>query len=168
MQNPSYLDIITHTPFWVWAALVAVVWLGLRRTQDRDVTVSRLALFPLIVALLAVSNLAGAGLGPATLEGFGLGLLAGGFAAVALERRNAAQRLPDGRLRIRGEWSALAVVLAIFVTRYGATVAGIVDPAMAASGGFRFATGLVSGFFCALMLVRTGLRLRVAMRPVAA
>ena len=36
MQQPSLLDILTHTPSWVWAVLVLVLWIGLRRTRDRD------------------------------------------------------------------------------------------------------------------------------------
>lgn len=163
MQQPSVFDIIAHTPTWVWAALVLVIWLGFRRAQDREVTTSRLVLFPLIVVVLALSGLVHAGMGPATLEGFGVGVLAGGFAGVALDRRNAAVRLASGRLFLKGEWTSLAVVVAIFVSRYVTTVVSTLDPATAAGGAFQFVTALVSGFFCAMMVVRTGLRLRVAM-----
>jgi len=163
MQQPSFLDILTHTPGWVWGALLLVLVIGVRRMQDRDVTVSRLVVFPLIVAGLALSGLASAGFGAATLEGFVLGMVAGGAAGVALERRNAAVRLADGRLRIKGELTSLLVILAIFASHYVASVIGAIDPATAASGGFQLVTALVSGFFCTMMLVRTGLRLRVAM-----
>jgi len=163
MQQPSLLDILTHTPSWVWAVLVLVIWIGLRRTRDRDVSPSRLVLFPLIIAALAVSNMAGSGFGAATLEGLLLGALTGVYAAFVLEKRNGAIKLPDGRVRLAGEWTSLAVIVAIFLSRYVTTVIGTVYPATAAGDGFHFVTALLSGFFSVMMLVRTGLRLRVAL-----
>ena len=162
MHTVSAIDVVTHTPFWVWAALVVVVWFGLRRARARDVTVSRLVLFPLVVAVVAISGLLSSGLGAASLEGFALGAIAGGVLAAGLERRKSAQLLPDGRLHIPAEWTSVAVVLAIFATRYAATVISLTDPVTAAGDGFHFAVALGSGVFCALMLVRTGLRLRTA------
>ena len=96
-------------------------------------------------------------------EGLLLGALTGVYAAFVLEKRNGAIKLPDGRVRLAGEWTSLAVIVAIFLSRYVTTVIGTVDPAAAAGDGFHFVTALLSGFFSVMMLVRTGLRLRVAL-----
>ena len=53
-MNPSAhavtaLDIVTHTPTWVWFVFAGLVWFSLKRTQDRIVAVPRLLIFPLIV-----------------------------------------------------------------------------------------------------------------------
>ena len=66
-------------------------------------------------------------------------------------------------MRLAGEWTSLAVIVVIFLSRYVTTVIGTVDPATAAGDGFHFVTALLSGFFSVMMLVRTGLRLRVAL-----
>jgi len=162
MENVTVIDLITHTPFWVWAALVALLWLGVKRAQAREVTLSRMVFFPAIVTLLSLYGLASTWAGTPTLLGVLAGAAIGTAAAFRMEQRNPAEALPDGRLRLKGEWTSVVIVLAIFASHYVKTVAAIVSPAGAASAGFLFTMALVSALFSALLVVRTILRLRVA------
>lgn len=154
--------ILASTPVWVWGALLLIVLIGVRRTQDRIVTTPRLVFMPLIILGLAVSNLATAAASGMGMTGAAIGLLAGMAAGVAIEDRAGAKRASQGVLLIKGEWVSLVVVLAIFLVRYVSIVVSTVDPALAAGDAYHFATALLSGFFAALTLARTALRLRLA------
>lgn len=154
--------IIANTPVWVWIVLAAIILMGLRRTRDRVVTTPRLVIMPLIILGLAVSNLT-----TATADGMGMIGAAIGFAAgiatgVSIEGRAGAERVSRGVLRLKGDWASFVVVLAIFLVRYVSTVISTIDPVLAAGPSYHFVTALLSAFFAALTLARTGLRLRLA------
>lgn len=154
--------IFANTPIWVWAVLLVIVLSGLRRTRDRVVTTPRLVIMPLIILGLAVSNLATAAASGIGLTGAAIGILAGIAAGVAIEGRAGAERVRQGVLLIKGEWVSFVVVLSIFLVRYISIVVATVDPVLAAGDAYHFVTALLSGFFAALTLARTGLRLRLA------
>lgn len=158
----SLLDIITHTPFWVWPVLALLIVIGLKRTQDRTVSAPRLVLMPLIILGLAGWNLAGLGGSLAAMAGLGIGIVAGTGAGLALESRAGATQVRRGLVHLRGDWVSFFVLLAIFATRYVTTVVSIAAPAIASGDTFHFVTALLSGFFAFLTLSRTGVRLRVA------
>src|SRR6476659_1650980 len=61
---PSLLDIVLHTPLWVWPLLALVLWLGWWGRQPRTVPPLRLAILPMVALGSAVA-------------GIGIGWLAG-------------------------------------------------------------------------------------------
>ena len=154
--------ILANTPVWVWAVLLVIVVTGLRRTRDRVVTTPRLVIMPLIILALAVTNLATAAVSGFGMVGALIGIAAGIAAGVTIEGRAGAERVSQGVLRLKGEWVSFVTVLAIFLVRYISTVVSTVDPLLAAGAPYHFVTALLSGFFAALTLSRTGLRLRLA------
>jgi len=154
--------IITHTPFWVWLALAAIIVIGLKRTQDRTVSSSRLVLMPLIILGLAVWNLSSISGSLLALVGLGLGIVAGTSAGLAIESRAGTTQVSRGVVHLKGDWISFVVLLAIFLMRYVTTVVSVTAPTLAGADSFHFVTALLSGFFAFLTLSRTGLRLRVA------
>ena len=94
--------VIVHTPIWVWGLYALLLFLGLQRTRDSVVPLWRMLILPIVVTLLAISSVIGAGVDAvsATL----LGLAAGAAARWPLERPGSVRRLLDGRLWLRGEW----------------------------------------------------------------
>ena len=162
VEGLSVVSIIGHTPAWVWLVLAGLIWLGLARTREREVGLRGLILFPLIITALAVYNLIGSGLAAAIVAGLGVGALLGLAAGIFLERRNGATQLERGRLRLKGEWTSLIIVLVVFLTRYAKAVLTNIDPALTLSDGFEFTTAALSGFFAVMILSRTVMRLRVA------
>lgn len=158
----SPIDIITHTPFWVWPVLALLIVIGLKRTQDRTVSAPRLVLMPLIILGLAAWNLAALGGSLAAMAGLGLGIVAGTSAGLALEGRAGTTQVSRGVVHLRGDWISLLVLLAIFAMRYATTVVSMTAPTIAAGDAYHFVTALLSGFFAFLTLSRTGLRLRIA------
>lgn len=164
----TILAIITHTPIWVWALYAVVLFMGYQRTRDRTVAVWRMMAFPVVMIVLALSTMIGAGLGvlPAAL----VGLAIGGVSGWLLERDGATRRLPDGRMWLRGEWWSFAQIVVILVFRYVIAVTGAMNPVLASDPVFHLGTTLVSSLLSAMILGRTLARLRVyfTAAPVAA
>ena len=157
--TPSILDILTHTPLWVWAVFAVVIFLGFTRTRDRTVSLWRLLLMPVALVVVSLSGLMGAGLAalPAILVGFAIG----GVAGWLLERDGASRRVAGGRLWLRGEWISLLQVLVILVFRYCTSVASILNPTLATDPAWHLVTAFVSSLLGALFVGRTAARLRV-------
>lgn len=156
---PFILAVVTHTPIWVWAVFALVVYLGYQRTRDRSVALWRLLLLPLVMVVTAGSGIVGAGLGAA--PAIVVGLLIGGVSGWLMEREGATRRLPDGRLWLRGEWTSLVQIVAVFIWRYASTVLAATHPALAADNTWHLVVAFVTSALAALFLGRTAARLRV-------
>ena len=48
------LEIITHTPTWVWGIFALLLWLGLSQSVDRQVTLRRVILLPIAMTGLSL------------------------------------------------------------------------------------------------------------------
>ncbi len=158
-------QILANTPFWVWLILLFLIWRGLGSTVPRDAGLTRLLLMPGVLLCLTLWSVLSSGLSTAILAGLILGVLAGITAGLALEYRNPAINLGNGRIRLPGEWTTLFVILVVFATRYIRIVAGIMAPALAASAPFLVVMGAFSAFNTAMLVTRTVLRLRVMLAP---
>jgi hypothetical protein len=165
---PSILAILTHTPPYVWVIFALVIYLGVQRTRDRTVALWRLCLFPLIMGVVALSGLAGAGVG--AIPAIAVGLIIGGVAGWLMERDGATRRLAGGRLWLRGEWWSLVQVLLILGFRYSTAVIAATNPTLATDPTWHLVTVFVSSLLAALVVARTAARLRVYFTspPVAA
>jgi hypothetical protein len=167
-SSGAYLvAIVSHTPLWVWAVLAGLIWLGVKRTQPREVGLSGLVVLPLVLVMLSLFNLATSGQPFQCLAGAGIGALLGLASGLALERRYAATPLGNGRLLLRGEWSSLVLVLAVFIVHYVGNVLAVTDPELTHSDGFALVTGGLSGMFAAMLICRTVLRLRLLLLSTA-
>jgi len=156
------IQILRHTPPWVFALFAALLWLGYVQTRTRSVPFARLAILPLVlVSLSAWGIFAAFGASPAAYGAWALG-------AALVAASNSALRLPRGarydpathRFTVPGSWWPLGVILAIFFTRYAVTVTLIMTPALRGAAAFAgaagFAYGLSSGFFLARALAVRG------------
>lgn len=175
-QHPAAaLDIVRGTPSWVGALLFALIALGTSAARERRVAVLQLALLPLAMlglALWGVQSAFGAGGHlPALLL-----LWAACFGALAAWGRHGAA--PAGtvwdaatrRFRLPGSWMPMALILGIFLLKYGIGVQLALEPALARHTGFALAVtalyGLLSGWLAARTL--RVLRLRPMNAPLAA
>jgi hypothetical protein len=158
-QIPSILDILTHTPLWVWALYAFVLLVAWQRSRERIVPVWRLLVLPGVMLVVTVSGWIGAGLD--SLPAILLGFVAGGTGGWLLVRDGSARRLEGNRLWLRGDIWTFVQILVILVFRYATTVAGIVNPAFAADPVWHPLTLLVSSALTGLFLGRVAARLRV-------
>jgi hypothetical protein len=160
-------SVLVNTPTWVWVLLAGLVWMGLKRTQPREVGLFGIFVFPAVMVLLSLSHLVTDGLSMGSVAALGAGGVVGIAAGVSLERRHRPTPLGRGRLRLPGEWTSLIVVLGVFATRYFGAVVAAVAPVTAHSLAFQLVLGGLSAFFALLLTTRTLLRLQVALAPAA-
>lgn len=152
------IDILQHTPVWVFGLLAVLVALGVQRLRARDVTPRRLFVLPVVMALLSAFGL---------YQSFGASAVAAAAWAVAIAgslvvgRSLAPQEgvqysTATGRIRIPGSRVPLALMMTIFFLRYVAAVSLALHPALRIDPAFvatiAFAYGLSSGAFAALAL----------------
>jgi hypothetical protein len=55
----AIVNIIGHTPVWVFPLIVAVLWLGSINLRERTVPLRSLLIFPLVMLVLSIGNSTG-------------------------------------------------------------------------------------------------------------
>jgi hypothetical protein len=150
------IDILGHTPLWVWVVFGAVVLLGLQQSRTRDVSIARATVLPVVMIVLSLSGVVTAfGHIPLALAAWAVGvgsslMLAGKAVAV----RGASRSPQPGHLRIPGSFLPVILILAVFITRYAAGVALAINPALAANTAVAVTLSLVYGAFAGLFWSR--------------
>lgn len=155
------LQIVQHTPAWVWGLFVALVAFGASQARAREVSLARVTILPLVLLALSFSGVVSS-FAHATIAILAWGV--GVAAALALGRRFVAVRgaswSPEtGTLRVPGSWLPLVLMVALFLIKYGVGVTLAMNHAMAADSAFGACCGLAYGSFSGLFAAQAlGLR----------
>jgi Family of unknown function (DUF6622) len=158
------VQILQHTPVWVWMLLAALLYFGYLQSRTRAVPKERL--FALPAAMLGLSLYSLFATFGATRLGF-VAWLAGGILAALLYRvfgRPAGTAYaPDMRVyTVPGSWLPLTLMLAIFVTRYAVAVMIAIDASLRQASSFVLVAGLVYGFLSCTFTARAHAAVRAA------
>lgn len=151
-----FLQILSHTPTWVFLLFLALLALGLAQLQPRRITVRRATTLPLIMGALS---------GAATVQTFPALPLAWlcWLAAMALVMALMLGRaLPAGtaflareqRLTVPGSAAPLALMMGLFFTKYAVGVALGLQPQLAEASGLACAISAAYGVFSGAFLAR--------------
>jgi hypothetical protein len=155
MRRRNMLEIINHTPRWVFGLFIALVLLGMQQTRTRTVTMTRMTLLPLAMLALSFWGVWNAFDGSAVGVACWLGAMLG--AALFAQRFDFSSNvrfLPDTRSFIMpGSWLPLVLMMAIFFTKYavGASLAqhgelrGLASFVAMASLAYGFWSGIFIG-----------------------
>jgi hypothetical protein len=156
------IEILRHTPGWVWALLAALLALGLSQLRTRRVPRRRLFVLPAVLLTLGLSATA-TSFRPAApaLAAWALALAAGVVLGRRLPPPAGARWDADGRaLHLPGSAWPLVVILAVFVLRYAAGVALALQPAWRAAPAVALPLAAAYGAIAGLLLGRA-----LALRP---
>jgi len=114
------IDIIRHTPYWVWPVLALMLRRGYVLTRPQEVPLARLALLPAVFVLLSIGGMVSTfGARPDALLCWAAGLV---LAAYEMQRRGA----PEGarylaetrRFAVPGSWLPLLLIVVAFALKY--------------------------------------------------
>ena len=150
------LQILLHTPKWVFAVFVLLVWLGAKQLLSNSVSLSRVTLMPILMGGLSV-------FGVISAFGDSLGALLGWAAAAAVLIALVLQRpLPAttrydaaGRqFHVAGSAVPLALMMGIFFTKYVVGVALAMHPELRHQASFTIALPLLYGAFSGIFAGR--------------
>lgn len=157
----TLLNIVQHTPTWVWGLFAGLVALGLMQARDRQISLTRVTILPLVLLALSFAGVL------STFAHATIAILAWGIGvacAIALGRRflkvpGASWSPGTGLLHVPGSWLPLALIVALFLIKYGVGATLAVNHAMAADPTFGACCGLAYGSFSGLFAARSlGLR----------
>ncbi len=150
-------DILLHTPTWVWALLLALVWAGLRQTLTRQVSLTRVTVLPLVLVGLSLY-------GTATVFASQPWVLlvwakAALLVALLVLRRPVPQGtrfdLSSQTFTLPGSWAPLVLITGIFCTKYAVGVTAAVAPALLHSTPVALGVGALCGVFSGVLGART-------------
>src|SRR3954463_3564604 len=158
------LEIFKRTPVWVYVLFVALLYLGAAQVRTRRIRLAPLLLLPAVMLAFSFYGL---------FASFGDRALAFGpwfVTAIATTLALVVGGYPRGATRVEGgyvvpgSWLPLALILAIFFSRYAITVMLAMDPSIKENGTVQAIAGLLyglsSGYFVgrALGMLRSGKR----------
>jgi hypothetical protein len=143
------IDILKHTPTWVWMVLAALLVLGLQQTRPRELTLARVTILPLVfigVSLYGVFGAFGHAAYAIVAWTAGFGTVAA-LARDAVAVRGASWSNHTERFYVPGSWLPLTLIVGLFATKYGTGVCLAIHPQFANDAGFMAACSLTYGGF---------------------
>lgn len=149
------IQILTHTPLYVWAILAFLLWRGVAEMRDRELTLRRMLILPLVMLGLSLNDMAlKFDMGMVLVTAWVTGCAAAALLAWRFGRtRIAAGTAPD-RVLVRGSVMPLMLMLAIFLTKYITSVVLVIQPQLAHQLAVAATICLVFGVFNGVLLGR--------------
>lgn len=170
-QHPQAIGaILKNTPSWVWGLLATLVALGFSQIATRRVSTLRMGLMPVAMTGLSLWGTVSA-FSQSPLFGYALLAWAAGAALMVglIGPRAAAPGASyDAGTRsfnVPGSWLPLALILGIFLTKYGVGVELAMQPALAHDGQYSLIVGGLYGLFSGTFAGRAARMWRLALRP---
>ena len=164
------MQILVHTPRWVFAVFALLLALGLSQLAGRRVSLRGVSVLPLVMAAWSLWG---------TLSAFAQQpwvLLAWLAALVATGTTVLARPLPAGtaydpasrRFALPGSAWPLVLMMGIFCTKFAAGVAFAQQPALALDAGFGWAVSALFGALSGIFLGRAARLWRLALPTLGA
>jgi len=166
------IQILIHTPAWVYAIFALLAFMGGRQLRPGSSHLYRVVGMPLAMIALAIYGLAAAfGQSPAGIWALGAWAVVAGLVMTTTARLplNPAVRYdrPSRRLFQPGSWMPLALMMGIFLTKYGVGVTLALHPEYAHRSMFAVGISTLYGVFSGVLAGRA-LRLWRLMRQAPA
>lgn len=152
------LQILAHTPTWVFALFAVLLWVGIQQLFPRRASLTRITVMPVVMTVLAVYGVVSAFADtPWALAAWAATALLVGAATLLLAPASTAQYQPQTRsFSLPGSGVPLALMMGIFITKYAVGVALSLHPALAhdtlVALGISSLYGIFSGSFIARAL----------------
>jgi hypothetical protein len=149
------LQILQHTPLWVFGVFFGLIFLGYSQTKTRKVSTQRLAILPIVMLCFSVSGVWSTfGSSPLGFIAWlsGISIVLAIFAGLEYPK-NIAYSSQEQLYTIPGSWVAFTLIMLIFFTKYTVAVLLIRNSTLHQSTFFIIGIctlyGLSSGWFFA-------------------
>ena len=115
----AIINIIGHTPVWVFPLIVVVLWLGSINLRERNVPPRSMFVFPVVMLVLSIGNSIGTSAGPLTaLADWLFSAAIGAVIGWHLTQRPRAIEPKSGQIIVPGSVIPLLVCIALITLRY--------------------------------------------------
>ena len=163
------LQIILHTPKWVFAVFVLLVWLGARQLLSGSVSLAKVTVMPIAMTALSVFGVLSAfGDSPGALLGWAV--VAAAMALVVLQQPLPASTRYDRAARefqVAGSAVPLVLMMGIFFTKYVVGAALAMHPELHQQAGFAVGVPMLYGAFSGIFAARAVRLWKLAIRTDA-
>jgi hypothetical protein len=123
------IQIVTHTPVYVWAILALLVYRGVVAMREREMTIRKLFIIPVIMLALSLQDvMAKFGADFMPLSAWAGGAVITILLVWKLSSAGISAGASPGSVRVHGSWAPLAMMMAIFFTKYATAVTLVVRP----------------------------------------
>ena len=166
------IQILIHTPVYVWAILALLVWRGVVATHDREMAVRNIFIIPVIMLAISLQDLF------AKFGGAYFPLCAWAGSAVAVivlvvkfSGAGVSAGAKHGSVRVYGSKVPLVIMIGLFLTKYVTAVTLVIEPYAGESAAFQAVVCALSGAFNGYFLgclVRNVLSWQSLQAPTAA
>ncbi|WP_218511804.1 DUF6622 family protein [Variovorax sp. dw_308] len=150
------LQILSHTPRWVFVLLAVLFWFGAKQLLASSVSLARITVMPVAMAALSMSGVLSAfGDSPMALAGWAAAAVA--LAALVLQRSLPAGTRYDAdarRFHLQGSAVPLVLMMAIFFTKYTVGVLLAMHPELAHNHNLALGLGTLYGAFSGIFAGR--------------
>lgn len=148
-----FTQIITHTPTWVWGLLAGLVALGWSQTRDREVSLKRVTVLPVVMMIFSASSVLQNNGSQSQLIVVWIAaclLLAACVMRIPLNQKTHYQA-SKGMLYVAGSWIPMVLILTIFIGKYALAIVTTMQPELSNEFGFTISHtaffGALSGIF---------------------
>lgn len=150
------LNILAHTPVWVWGLLATLMALGFSQTRQRRLAPWRLVMLPLVLLAMGLWSMApGFRALPLSALVWLAALGVGGALLAGRPPPAGAKWLPaEQRLQLLGSWMPMLLIVAIFSLRYAANVGMAMNPGWRTAPELLLPLALLYGGLSGLFLGR--------------
>lgn len=151
------VDILKHTPVWVWGLFAVLLYLGYFQSRPHTLAKRRVVILPAVfISLSALGVWSAFGVNPIGLAGWA----SGAVAALLLNRllmlpKGVLFDAETGKFSMPGSFGPLVLMMAIFATRYAVAVVTGFDHSLLGSPMFAGAVSLAYGFLSGCFLARS-------------
>jgi cation transport ATPase len=116
-------QILIHTPVYVWVILAVLVWRGSSALRAREMTIRSLFIVPAIMLALSLQDIVMKfGSNAAPLSAWAMAAAATALLVWKFGAERTVAGAAPGSVRLRGSWMPLAMMMAVFFTKYAASV----------------------------------------------
>lgn len=161
------LEILKHTPLWVYGLLLGLLYLGVTQSRPRQLSRTRALMLPMVMVVLSALGLISS-FGATALH---LGLWLAGLAVTALVAGElftlvkARYHAHSGQFHVEGSWLPLLLILGIFLTKYLVGVLSALHSPLLAEPAVVAILCLFYGVLSGLFLARARRLWRLARQP---
>lgn len=156
MTTTMMIQILLHTPRWVFVLFFALLALGVQQLFARQVTLRRVSLLPVLMTGLAVYGVVSAfAAQPLALAAWAAGAAAVTALVMRLPLSAEVQYDPaTRRFSLPGSAVPLALMMGVFFTKYAAGVTLSMSPQLATQATFAIGLSAVYGVLSGLFIGR--------------
>ena len=149
------VEVVRHTPVWVWGILAAIVVLGALQMRDHATSRLRLLAMPLGMGGYSLWGAVSAfGVQAPVLLAWTAGLSIALVSNARVGWPGKVRADGDGGFALPGSPLPLLLMLAVFALRYAVTVSLVLHPQWRVEAGFELPASVAAGFLAGLFAAR--------------